>query len=250
MRFEDQTVIVTGASSGIGAAAARRFAAEGANVVLCARGEERLEEVAAAIGERALIVAGDVADEEVAQKTVALAEERFGGVDVAILNAGTLGEMGPVQEVSAEGWRNTLATNLDGAFFGVKHALPAMARRGRGAFVFTSAFVGATLGFPGMAAYAAAKAGVVGLMRVVAVEGASAGIRSNAILSGGVDTPMGRTVASTPESLGFVEGLHALKRIATPDEIAAVALFLASPEASFVTGAALAADGGLTITRT
>ena len=125
-----------------------------------------------------------------------------------------------------------------------------MVARGGGSLIFTSTFVGHTVGFPGMAAYAASKAGVIGLMQVLAVEYGPKGVRANAILAGGTDTPMGQSVADTPESKAFVEGLHALKRIARPEEIAHAALHLASDAASFMTGAAVAVDGGISINRT
>ena len=116
--------------------------------------------------------------------------------------------------------RDTLETNLTSAFLGARHQIPAMIDRGGGSLIFTSTFVGYTVGFPGMAAYAAAKAGLIGLTQVIAAEYGAKGIRANAILPGGTDTPMGRAVASTPEIRRFVEGLHALKRLAAPEEIA------------------------------
>ena len=125
-----------------------------------------------------------------------------------------------------------------------------MLARGGGSLIFTSTFVGHTVGFPGMGAYAASKAGLVGLTQVIAAEFGAKGIRANALLPGGTDTPMGRAVSNTPEMRAFVEGLHALKRLAEPQEIAQAALFLASDASSFVTGTALLADGGVSITRT
>ena len=115
--------------------------------------------------------------------------------------------------------------------------------------IFTSTFVGYTVGFPGLAAYAASKAGLIGLTQALAVEFGAKRIRANAILPGGTDTPMGRLVANTPEAHSFVEGLHALKRIASPDEIAKSALYLASDASSFTTGIALLVDGGVSINR-
>jgi NAD(P)-dependent dehydrogenase (short-subunit alcohol dehydrogenase family) len=158
--------------------------------------------------------------------------------------------MGPVYDLSLSGWRETLDTNLTSAFLGAKYQIPAMIARGGGSIIFTSTFVGHTLGFPGMAAYAASKAGIVGLTRVLAAEFGAKAIRANAILSGGVDTPMGRVVVNTPEARSFVESLHALKRITSPEEIARSALYLASDASSFVTGTAFAVDGGVSITRT
>ena len=249
----DKVAIVTGASSGIGRAAARLFAKEGAKVVAAARRGEALDELVseiAAAGGSAVALAGDVKDEAYAEALVALAKARYGGLDIAFNNAGILGDIGPVDAMSLDAWRETLATNLTGAFLGAKHQVPAMVARGGGSLIFTSTFVGHAVGFPGMGAYAASKAGVIGLMQVLAVEYGPKGIRANAILAGGTDTPMGQSVADTPESKAFVEGLHALKRIARPEEIANAALHLASDASSFMTGAAVAVDGGVSINRT
>jgi NAD(P)-dependent dehydrogenase (short-subunit alcohol dehydrogenase family) len=253
--LEGKVAIVTGASSGIGAATARLFAREGARVVVTARRAEALEALVAAIGQEggtAAAVAGDVRDEALARSVVETAVGRFGGLDIAFNNAGSVGESAPVEAASLDAWRETLEVNLTGAFLGAKHQVPAMLARGGGSIVFTSSFVGHTAGMPGMAAYAASKAGLIGLMQVLAVELGSKGIRVNAILPGGTDTPASVTNApgAAPELLDFVEGLHALKRLARPEEIAQSVLHLASDGASFVTGAAFAVDGGVSISRT
>ncbi len=247
--FDGKVAIVTGASSGIGRATALLFAEEGAKVVAAARRKQELDALVAEIvagGGRAVAVAGDVRDAAHAEALVATAREQFGGLDVAFNNAGTLGAMGTVGEVSLEGWHDTLETNLTGAFLAAKYQVPAMIERGGGSLIFTSTFVGHSAGMPGMAAYAASKAGLVGLTQVLAAEHGAQGIRVNAILPGGTDTPMGRTVADTPETLAFVEGLHALKRIAAPSEIARAVLYLASDAARQITGAAYVIDGGAT----
>lgn len=248
-----KVAIVTGASSGIGRATAQLFASEGAKVVAGARRQRELDELVAEImaaGGAAIAYAGDVREEECARALVELATREFGRLDIAFNNAGTLGEMGSVTEVSLAGWRDTLDTNLTSAFLGAKYQVPAMIDRGGGSLIFTSTFVGYTVGFPGMAAYAASKAGLIGLTQVIAAEFGIKGIRVNAILPGGTDTPMGRAVAATPETQAFVEGLHALKRIAAPEEIARSVLHLASDASSFMTGAALLVDGGVSINRT
>lgn len=248
-----KVAIVTGASSGIGRATALLFAREGAEVVVTARRRQALEQLVAEIaaeGGTAVARAGDIRDETCAKALVALAIESYGGLDIAFNNAGTLGEMGPATGVSLDGWRETLDTNLTGAFIGAKHQLRAMIARGGGSLIFTSTFVGHTAGMPGMAAYAASKAGLIGLTQVLAADVGAAGIRVNAILPGGTDTPMGRTVADTPEATAFVENLHALKRIATPEEIARSVLYLASDASSFTTGTAMLVDGGVSICRT
>jgi NAD(P)-dependent dehydrogenase (short-subunit alcohol dehydrogenase family) len=250
--LKGKVAIVTGASSGIGRATAQLFAAEGAKVVVSARRQNELDMLISEIvadGGTALAHAGDVRDGTCAETLVALATREFGGVDIAFNNAGTLGEMAPVADLSSAGWRDTLDTNLTSAFFGAKHQVPAMIRRGGGSLIFTSTFVGHTAGFPGMAAYAASKAGLIGLTQVLAAELGSHRIRVNAVLPVGTVTPRGRAVASTPESMAFVAGLHALKRIAKPMEIARSVLHLASDASSFITGSALSVDGGVSINR-
>jgi NAD(P)-dependent dehydrogenase (short-subunit alcohol dehydrogenase family) len=251
-QLSGKVAIVTGASSGIGRATAALFAREGASVVIAARRGHVLEQVAAEIAAHdgvAVAVAGDVSDEEHHRALVATAIARFGGLDVAFNNAGTLGAMGATPDVPRSAWAHTLDVNLTAAFLGAKHQVPALLARGGGSLIFTSTFVGYASGFAGLAAYAASKAGVVGLTRALAAEFGAQGIRVNALLPGGTDTPMGRTVAATPEALNFVASLHAMKRLATPEEQAQAALFLASHASSFVTGHALFADGGVSIYR-
>lgn len=249
----NKVAIVTGASSGIGYATAKLFAREGAKVVVGARRQPALDALVDDIlqaGGDAVALAGDVSDETFAHALVELAMDRFGGLDVAFNNAGTLGEMAATPELSLSKWEETIRTNLTSAFLGAKYQIPAMLERQGGSLIFTSSFVGYTVGFPGIAAYAASKAGLIGLTQALAVEFGAKGIRVNALLPGGTDTPMGRIFANTPETQAFVEGLHALKRMATPEEIARSALYLASDASSFTTGSALFADGGVSINRT
>lgn len=248
----NKVAIVTGASTGIGYETARLFAKEGAAVVVAARRQRELDALAESInaeGGRALALAGDVSEERFSKALVELATGHFGGLDIAFNNAGILGATGMVPEMSQAAWNQVISTNLTSAFLGAKYQLPAMAARAGGSLIFTSTFVGYTAGMPGMAAYAASKAGLIGLTQVLAAEYGPQNIRVNALLPGGTDTPAGREFANTPETLAFVRNLHALKRMATPEEIAHSALYLASDASSFTTGSAMLVDGGVSINR-
>lgn len=253
MQLAGKVAIITGASSGIGRAAAKLFARHGANLVLTARRQVELEQLAAEITAdghgRVFTVAGDITDAALARELVDTAVSRFGGLDIALNNAGTLGELAAVPELTLDAWQHTLHTNLTSAFLGAQAQIPALLARGGGSLIFTSTFVGHAVGMPGMAAYAASKAGLVGLVQVIAAEQGARGIRANALLPGGTDTPMGRSVMSSPEAQSHVEGLHALKRLARPEEIAEAALFLASDASSFMTGSAMVVDGGVSVVR-
>ena len=249
MELKDKTIIITGASSGIGAAAALLFAARGANVVLAARREAELKTIVGQITQsngNAIYLAGDVREEAFAKDLVDLAEDEFGGVDGAFNNAGTTGDMGPIPDMDGGNWHDVMAVNLNSAFYAAKYQVPAMRRRGSGAIVVTSSFVGHTIGLPGMGAYAAAKAGLIGLAQVLAVENGAEKIRVNALLPGGTMTPMAGDDANFHE---VVRGFHALKRMAEPSEIAQAALFLLSDQASFVTGSAMIVDGGNSVNK-
>jgi len=250
--LENKVAIITGASSGIGYETAKLFAKEGAKLVLSARNEEALnilvKEIQGNKGE-AIAVVGDIKDESLAKKLVEVAVDIYGALDIAFNNAGTLGVLGTSTQMRLEDWNETLNTNLTSAFLGAKYQLEKMKKSG-GSIIFTSTFVGYTVGMPQMSAYAASKAGIIGLTQSLATEFAINNIRVNSLLPGGTDTPMGRSVANTPEEVGFVEGLHAMKRMASAQEIAKSALYLASDMSSFTTGTALLCDGGISINRT
>lgn len=252
LSLDNKVAIITGASSGIGRAAATLFAKQGAKLVLAARRATELEELVREIeaaGGQAVALAGDVVDEDYSEALVELCLERFGRLDIGFNNAGTLGACKSLDETSLEAWQQTLATNLTGGFLGARYQIPAMVKSGGGSVIFTSSFVGHRVGFPEMVDYAASKAGQIGMTLALAAEFASSGVRVNALLPGGTDTPMGRDSANTDAAMDFVCGLHAMKRIARPEEIAQSALFLASDASSFTTGTTLFADGGVSINR-
>jgi NAD(P)-dependent dehydrogenase (short-subunit alcohol dehydrogenase family) len=251
--LKGKVAIVTGASSGIGRATARLFARAAAKVVLGARRKTELETLVREIadhGGAALALAGDVSDEAFAKNLVERAERGYGRLDVAFNNAGILGETGPTTGISIDGWNEALKVNLTGAFLAAKHQIPAMLKQGKGSIIFTSTFVGYTVGFPGVAAYAASKSGLIGLTQVLAAEYGPQNIRVNAILPGAVETAMYKAANETAEQQTNLTNLHALKRIASPDELAQAALYLASDASSFQSGTAMLVDGGLSITRT
>jgi NAD(P)-dependent dehydrogenase (short-subunit alcohol dehydrogenase family) len=197
----NKVAIVTGASSGIGRATAKLFAQEGARVVVTARRKPELDSLVSEIGDEggeAVAIEGDVREPDHVKAVVDLAVSRFGGLDVAFNNAGVIGQMVPAPDLSVDNWQEALDINLTSAFLCAKYQAPAMIARGGGSMVFTSTFVGHTVGFPGMTAYAASKAGLLGLTQVLAAELGPRGVRVNAIAPGGTDTAM--NLANAPDA--------------------------------------------------
>jgi NAD(P)-dependent dehydrogenase (short-subunit alcohol dehydrogenase family) len=249
MELIGKSIIITGASSGIGAAAALVFAAEGASMVLGARRSAELATLAGRVNQsngRAVFLAGDVKDEDYANALVDLAMKEFGGLDGAFNNAGIVGEMGPVADMGIGNWNDVISVNLTSAFLAAKAQIPIMKKRGQGSIVFTSSFVGfSNGGMPGMGAYAASKAGLIGLVQSLASDHAADGVRINALLPGGTITPSGGE--GDPAALDFIANLHPMKRMASAKEIAQAALFLLSDRSTFMTGSPMIVDGGMSV---
>jgi NAD(P)-dependent dehydrogenase (short-subunit alcohol dehydrogenase family) len=252
-RLSGKVALITGASAGIGLVTAKLFAAEGAKVIVGARRQPELNSLVDEIvadGGHAAALAGDIRSEDYAKALAAFAVKQYGKLDIAFNNAGVLGEGGPTTGISEGGWNDAIAINLTGSFLGAKHQIAEMLKRSAGSIIFTSTFVGYSFAFPGYAAYAASKSGLIGLTQALAAEFGPQGIRVNAILPGAVDTAMYREMNNTPETQSFITNLHALKRVATPEEVARSVLYLASDDSTFVTGTAALIDGGASITRT
>ncbi len=248
-QFADKVALVTGGTSGIGRATAIAFAREGAKVVIAARraaeGEETVRQLKD-LGGEVTFVQADVTKEADVERLVAQTLATYGRLDIAFNNVGGGRSFGPLVEQNLAGWCDEIDTNLTSIFLSLRYEIPAMLQSGGGAII-NNVSIGGVVGMPGGSMYAAAKHGVMGLTRAVALEHAQSGIRVNALVSGGVDTPLFRaTMGATPESAAYVASLHPIGRVATPEEIAPVVLFLASDGASFITGGAIPVDGGWT----
>ena len=254
MRFKDKIAVVTGAATGIGGATADAFCAEGASVVLSDVNEnalnERTERLRAS-GGNCLAVVADVSSPDEAQRIAREALSAFGGIDYLVASAG-IQSYGTVVSTDEDTWDRTLDVNAKGVYLAAKYCIPEMAKRGGGAVV-TVASVQGLFSQPNVAAYAASKGAVIAMTRTMAIDHAGDKIRANSICPGSIDTPLLRFAAEQmqpDDPAGAIKdwgGLHVLGRVGQPEEMAQVALFLCSDASSFVTGAAIVADGGLTI---
>lgn len=240
--FKDKAVVITGGASGIGAATARRMAAAGARVMICDLNVEAGEALAAEIG--GLFRKVDVASADEIEAMIAAAESAFGRLDVLVNNAG-IGSFGETPDMPPEMWRNVMAIDLDAVFHACRFAIPLMKRGGGGAIVNTASISGMA-GDYGFAAYNAAKAGVINYTRAMAVDHGKDNIRVNALCPGLIDTPITAGLKAVQGLDQHWYGLIPMGRPGQPDEMAAVICFLASDEASYVTGSIMVADGGVT----
>jgi len=252
-RLDGKVAIVTGAASGIGRASAILFAREGARLVIVDQNEEGLNETAHAIaqhGGKAQAVVADTSREEDVEAFVDQARESLGGLDVFYANAGVSGGLLPLLEQTVDYWQHVLQVNLIGTFLAIKHAAPHMVQKRRGSIVLTASVAGLRANAGG-AAYSASKAGVVGLAQTAANALLGTGVRVNAICPGLIETGMTKPIFEAARERGThgkIGQLNPLQRAGAPAEIAAMALFLASDESSYVNGQAFPVDGGLSST--
>ena len=252
-RLAGKHTIVTGAGSGIGRASARKFAAEGAAVLAVDRVKSAIEETVAQIvgaGGKAIGVTADVGAEAEVENFVARAVEAFGGLDAVYANAGISGGLLPLAEQTVEHWQEILRINLIGPFLAIKHAAPLMVRQGAGSIICTASVAGLRANAGGNP-YSASKAGVISLVQTAANSLYGTGVRVNAICPGLIETGMTEPIFERARERGTHERigqLNPLTRYGNPEEIAAMAAFLTSDEASYVNGQAIAVDGGLSST--
>lgn len=246
MRLKNKVAIVTGGTSGIGLAVAKRFSEEGAKVVIVGRNKKKGEKVASKL-KNVIFYQADVSVEKDIEDLMKFTYKKYGKIDVLHNNAG-IEFSGTVLDTKEEDWERVQNINLKGVFFGCKHVIPYMLKKGKGSIVNTASVAG-KVGFPNLAAYCASKGGVVLLTKEVALDFAEKGIRCNAVCPGAIHTPMlegfFKKAPNPKKAKHDMANSHPMKRLGKPEEIANAVLYLASDESSFVTGHALVADGGL-----
>lgn len=249
MKLLGKTAIITGATSGMGKGIAERFVREGAAVILSGRDQQRgleLEKQLRELNGRAVFVAGDVSNIDVNEKLVSEAIRNFGKLDIVVTNAGKLG-LGSVTDISLEDWNETIGTNLNSVFYLSRFAIPEILKDGKGTLLINSS-IAAFKSFPNHAAYCASKAALIALVKEMALDYGPA-IRVNAMCPGPVDTPLiwdSAKAFENPETIVQQTANNTLmKRLGKPEDIASLALFLVSDEASWITGASFTIDGGI-----
>jgi len=249
-RLAGKVALITGAGSGIGQQSAEIFAAEGAHVVVCERDEEAGRDTIARIvdrGGRALLVVADVANDADVKAAVETTMSEAGGLHVMFNNAGIFPDRdGSPVDTPLDVWELVIDVNLKGVFLGCKHGIPAMIESGGGSIINTASFVAVLGAATSQIAYTASKGGVLAMTREIAVEYARQGIRANALCPGPVNTPLLQEFLADPEKRARRLVHIPMGRLAEADEIARAALYLASPESSYVTGTTFMVDGGIT----
>jgi meso-butanediol dehydrogenase/(S,S)-butanediol dehydrogenase/diacetyl reductase len=246
-RFAGQVVVITGAASGIGAAAARRFAAEGASLVLADLNEAEGQRLTLELSTQqspVSFVRTDVSDPDQVEALMQTAVDRHGALNVVFNNAG-IGAYGKAPDLDVALWQQVIAVDLHSVFYGCRSAIPRLRAAGGGAIINTASISG-LFGDYGLAAYNAAKGGVVNLTRTVAIDHAREGIRVNAVCPGPIGTPLLNPVLAAPGAQAEYARLVPMGRVGQPEEVAAVVAFLASADASYITGATIVVDGGVT----
>ncbi|SIS38541.1 SDR family NAD(P)-dependent oxidoreductase [Salimicrobium flavidum] len=242
MRLENKVAVVTGGGSGIGEYTVRLFVEEGAKVVISDVNDEKGEALAEELGDAAIYQHADVAEEKDVEALISKTVDHFGKLDILFSNAG-IGSLSPADETSAEDWKKVLSINLDGVFYGAKHAVKAMKKSGGGSIINTASILG-HVGQAQTSPYSASKGAVVNLTRTLGIEYAPDNIRVNAVCPGYIETPLLDQLEDDMKQ--HLINLHPIGRLGRSEEVAKAVLFLASDEASFVTGTSLLVDGGYT----
>ena len=243
-RLEGKVALVTGAGSGIGEAIAHQFADQGATVVVVDINDVPAKQVATDIGPAAHAEVADVSDAESMKSLIDRVVTEHGRLDIAVNNAGIGGASAPLAEYPLDSWKQVMAVNLDGVFYSMRYEIPAMLKNGGGSIVNIGSIL-SSVGFEQSGAYVAAKHGVMGLTKTAAIEYSKDGVRVNTVGPGFIETPL----LKKPEAAEIVKGvtaMHPIGRLGQPEEVANLVTFLASDEASFVTGGYYTVDGAFT----